>query len=87
MEKSDDKREVEAKRVFVQPSDAPAFYSDLTQVVATKREIVLQFYQNIPGPPTSEGDIVEITSRLQATIALNLTHAKKLGKLLLERAN
>lgn len=85
MAKSDNKSEVKVNRVFEQPSDAPTFYSDLAQVSATKNEVILQFYQTIPGPPGSNGPVSEVTTRLRATVTVSIPHAKKIGQVLLER--
>lgn len=72
-------------RIFEQPPDAVSFYSDIAQVVSTGNEVVLQFYETIPGPPEKEGQISRVRSRLRATITVSLQHAKNIGKLIMER--
>lgn len=75
---------VSAKRLFQEPDDAIAFYSDFTQVIATGNEILLQFYESIPGLPTEKG-IETVNTRLKATVSLSNAHATNIGKLLLEK--
>jgi len=72
-------------RVFEQPPDAVSFYCDMAQVFATGNEIVLQFYESIPGPPGVTGNIGKVRTRLRATITLSVPHAANIGKLLVER--
>jgi hypothetical protein len=73
-------------RVFEQPADAISFYCDLAQVVGTPNEIVLQFYETIPGPPSgSKGDIQMARSRLRATVVVSQSHATNIGQLLLQK--
>ncbi|OGP82502.1 MAG: hypothetical protein A2V87_10740 [Deltaproteobacteria bacterium RBG_16_58_17] len=72
-------------RLFEQPSDSISFYADFGQVLHTENEIILQFYETIPGPPDPEGVISNVRSRLRATITLSLPHARNVGKLLVER--
>ena len=75
----------EIQRIFEQPPDAISFYSDMGQVIATGNEVVLQFYETIPGTPDPEGHPKNVRSRLRATITISHAHAKRIGKLLLER--
>ncbi len=65
-----------AQRLFEQGPDAVSFYSDLVQVLNTGSEVVFQFYETIPGPPTSPaGQITHVRTRLRATIQLSPGHA------------
>jgi len=73
------------ERVFEQPPDSISFYCEMGQVVATENEIVIQFYETIPGAPNPEGKIDKAKSRLRATITLSHPHAATIGKLLTER--
>ena len=72
-------------RLFEQPSDSISFYTDFGQVVQTGNEIVLQFYETIPGLPDPDGGIKNVRSRLRATITLSIPHARTIGKLLVEK--
>ena len=72
------------RRVFEQPSDTISLYSDYAQVVGTGYEVVVQFYESIPGIPTSGGPPEVVTTRLRATIALSREHAANLGKSLVQ---
>jgi hypothetical protein len=52
------------KRLFEQPTDAIACYSDVVQILRTGPEIVMQFYETIPGPPSPpQGKITSVRSR------------------------
>jgi len=75
----------EAERLFEQPHEAISFYSDYAQVIHTGPEVVVQFYETIPGNPVPLGQIPKVTTRLRATIMLSVPHAKNLGTLLMER--
>jgi hypothetical protein len=77
---------VEVERSFEQPSDAISFFSDSGQVLYTGNEVVLQFYETIPGPPAPDGSIKNVRSKLRATVTLSLSHARNIGKLLVEKA-
>jgi len=70
-------------RVFELPPDALSCYSDHAQVMSTGNEVLLQFYETIPGPPGPDGRIAQVRTRLRATIILSPQHAQNLGKLLL----
>lgn len=83
--KAEEKRPIE--RIFEQPPDAISFYSDLGQVLETGHEVVMQFYEAIPGPPDMGGRITKVRTRLRATITVSHSHALNLGKLLVERAS
>lgn len=86
-EKKQKKKEapVTMERVFEQPPDAISFYCDIGQVLATGNEIVLQFYETIPGPPGPDGKITRVRSRLRATVILSLPHAANIGKHLIKK--
>ena len=72
-------------RVFEQPADALSFYSDYAQVIGTENEIVLQFYETIPGAPGPSGALQMVRSRLRANVVIGKNHALNIGRLLLER--
>ena len=78
-------KEIQIQRVYEQPPDAVSFYCDMTQILSTGNEIILQFYETIPGPPGPEGQITQVRTRLKATITIGLTHAQTIGKLLTEK--
>jgi len=69
-------------RIFEQGADAISFYSDFAQVFNTGHEIVLQFYETIPGAPSPSGKIQTIRTRLKTTITVSHAHAKNIGNLL-----
>jgi hypothetical protein len=76
------------ERQFEQPLDAVSCYSDLTQTVVTDHEVILQFYEAIPGPPQPpHGEPNAVRMRLRATIVLNKTHAEKLARNLTQAAS
>jgi hypothetical protein len=77
--------EIQVPRFYEQPPDAVSFYSDIGQILYTGNEVVLQFYETIPGPPGLEGVIKDVRSRLRATITMSTSHAHNIAKLLLER--
>ncbi len=81
----DQKTERQLPRIFEQPTDFVSFYSDVAQVSATGNEVVLQFYETIPGPPGPEGKIVQVRTRLRATVTVSEVHAKNIGQLLLKQ--
>jgi len=72
-------------RVFEQPADAASFYCDYAQIVGTEHEVVLQFYETIPGPPGPSGTLQMVRCRLRANVTIGKTHAVNIGRLLLER--
>lgn len=77
---------VQLTRFFEQPPDAISFYADFGQVINTGNEIVMQFYETIPGPPgPPDGQIKNVRSRLRATVILSPPHAHNIGKLLVEK--
>jgi len=79
----DEKKEAQSKRIFEQLPDAISFFSDFAQIINTGKEIVIQFYETIPGLPGPEGHILGVKTRLRATITIGLEHAKIIGNLLL----
>jgi uncharacterized iron-regulated protein len=87
MQKPDQQDPVKINRVFEQPGDMASFYSDVAQVISTGQEIVLQFYETIPGSPDANGKMSSARSRLRATITLSMSHARNIGKLLLDRVD
>ena len=74
-----------AQRIFEQPPDAISLYSDIVQILATGHEIIMQFYETIPGPPGSGGQVEVVRTRLRATIAVSIPHATNIGNLILEQ--
>ena len=48
-------KQIQIQRVFEQPLDAVSFYCDMTQILSTGNEIILQLYEAIPGPPGGPG--------------------------------
>lgn len=81
------KKEVPAtiERVFEQPPDSISFYCEMGQVFATENEIVVQFYEMIPGPPGPEGNITRVRTSLRATVTFSIPHAANIGKTLVEK--
>lgn len=76
----------QAQRVFEQPADAISFYSDFARIADTGNEVLLQFYETIPGPPGPDGAVQMARTRLRATVMVSRQHAGRIGQLLLERA-
>jgi hypothetical protein len=77
--------EIVIERYFEQSPAAISFYCDFAQVLGTGNEVVLQFYETIPGTPDREGKITKVLSRLRATITFSLPHAQVFGKVLVAR--
>lgn len=77
--------EMQIERIFEQPPDAVSFYCDMGQVFSTGNEIVLQFYEVIPGPPGPGGLITKVRTRLRATVTFSIPHARNIGNLLLQK--
>ena len=73
-------------RIFEQPPDAMSLYSDFTQVMGTGNEIVINFYDTIPGPPGPGARIEHVRSRLRVTVTVSRSHAANIGRLLTERS-
>jgi len=79
-------KEIQIQRIFEQPSDAISFYCDMTQILSTGNEIILQLYEAIPGPPGGPGgQITNMRNRLRSTVTISFPHARNIGKLLIER--
>ena len=74
-------------RLFEQPTDSITCYSDFAQVLATGSEIILQFYETIPGPPGIGGTVTTVRSRLRATVIMSPQHAATIARLLPQQAN
>lgn len=72
-------------RIFEQPPDAISFFSDFAQFANTGHEVVMQFYETIPGSPGPDGNIKSVRTRLKSTITIGLAHAQTIGKLLIEK--
>ena len=79
-------QKIKILRTFEQPDNAMSFYSDLAQITGTGKEVVVQFYETIPGPPDPKGNITKVKSTLRANVIISVDHAKNLGKMLLERS-
>jgi hypothetical protein len=73
-------------RIFEQPQDSVSFYCDVAQIRGTGNEVVLQFYESIPGPPGPGGAIQLVRTRLRSTVVVSKAHAANIGKLLLQQA-
>jgi hypothetical protein len=84
-EKKDIPPGTQVERYFEQSPTAISFYCDMTQVVSTGNEVVLQFYETIPAPPDREGKITKVISRLKATVTFSVPHAHNFAKILVER--
>lgn len=76
--------EAQVTRRFEQPEDALSCYSDFAQIISTGQEVVLQFYETVPGSPELSGQIKTAKSRLRATITVSKAHAANIGRLLLK---
>ena len=86
MEKESGKIHMQISRVYEQPPDAISLYSDVAQILGTGHEVVLQFYETIPGTPGPGGQIQMVRSRLRATITVSMVHALNIGRLLLKQS-
>ena len=74
-------------RVFEQPEGAISCYSDYAQVIGTGNEVVLQFYETIPGAPAGpDSNIQMVRTSLRATISISVSQAKIIGNLLIKHA-
>lgn len=78
---------LQVNRVFEQPESSVSFYSDFAQVLGTGHEVVLQFYETIPGAPGPGGSIQVVRTRLRATITISISHAANIGNLLIKHGN
>ena len=86
MKEDTSKPKQRANRVFEQGPDAISLYSDLAEVINTGHEVVIQFYETIPGPPEGpKGTVQVVKSHLRATITISKAHALNLGNLLLRQ--
>jgi hypothetical protein len=77
---------LEISRVFEQPEGSLSFYSDVAQVMGTGNEVLLQFYETIPGPPGPSGTMQLVRTRLRATIVVSYAHAANIGNLLIQHS-
>lgn len=77
---------IQAQRVFEQPADAVSFYCDFAQIIGSENEVLMQFYETIPGPPEPDGHVRIANTRLRATVMVSRAQAGKISQLLLERA-
>lgn len=77
---------LQVSRVFEQPSDAISLYSDFAQILGTGHEVVLQFYETIPGTPGPGGQVQMVRTRLRATITVSMAHASNIGRLLIKQS-
>ena len=75
---------MQVTRVYEQPDGSMSFYSDFAQVINTGHEVLLQFYETIPGPPGPGGNVQTVRTRLRATIAVSIPHAANIGNLLIK---
>jgi len=75
----------QVQRIFEQPPDAISLYSDMAQVIRAPNEIVLQFYETVPGPPGPDGKITVVRTRLRATVTVSIPHAANIGDILRTR--
>ncbi len=48
---------IQVNRIYEQGPDSVSFYSDVAQIVNTGHEVVLQFYETIPGAPGPDSKI------------------------------
>lgn len=78
--------DTEVRRSWEQPDDAIVCYSEVAQIIGTGQEVVLQFYETIPGAPGPSGKIETARSRLRATVIVSKPHAVNIGRLLLKHA-
>ncbi len=76
---------VAVQRIFEQPADAQTCYADFAQIVATGAEVILQFYETIPGTPGVGGKVTMARSRLRSTVITSPQHAANIARLILER--
>lgn len=78
---------MDVNRVFEELAGAVSFYSDYVQVISTGEEVIVQFYDTIPGPPAAPGSAVMVRTRLRTTITLSFAHAGRLANLLAQHAS
>ena len=77
--------QIEIQRLYEQSPDALSMYSEIAHIVGTRNEVIIQFYETIPGIPGPSGAAETMTTRLKATITMSFAHAANLGRILLER--
>jgi hypothetical protein len=70
------------ERSFSISPDLVSFYSDYAHVLGTADEVMLNFYETIPGLPNESGNVEGAESRLRATVTLSMRHAGVLARLL-----
>jgi hypothetical protein len=68
----------QVERIFEQPLDAITCYADVVSLAVTDHEVIVQFYEPVPGPPKAGGPPV-MRTRLRATVILTKEHAGKLA--------
>ena len=73
----------QVRRNFEQSPNALSVYSDYAQIIGTDNEVILQFYETIPGIPGPGGASEMVTTSLKATIVVSLAHAANIGRLIL----
>lgn len=78
---------LQVNRVFEEPGNSVSFYSDFAQVLGTGHEVVLQFYETIPGAPGPGGNIQVVRTRLRATVTISIPHAANIGNLLIKHGS
>jgi len=78
---------LQVSRIFEQPETAISCYSDMAQVFGTGNEVVLQFYETIPGAPGPGGQLQMVRTRLRATITISQPHAANIGNLLIKHGS
>jgi len=66
------------ERPYEQPPDAVSCYADMTQMVRTSNEVIMQFYEAIPGVPKGPAGPEVVRMILRATITLNVDHARRI---------
>ncbi len=77
--------ETQVSRIYEQPPDAISCYAEVAQIMGTAHEVILPFYETIPGSPGPGGQIQMVRSRLRATVIVSKAHAVNIGRLLLQR--
>ena len=83
----DERNGHQVKRTFAQTPDFVSFYSDYTQVVGTGHEVMVQFYETIPGLPTGDAKSVrDVATRLRASITVSPKQAANIGELLIKQS-
>lgn len=83
---ADDDAGRRVSRMYEQPPGAVSCYADITQIVRTEHEVIIQFYEGIPGIPNSEGNPDTVRNVLRATIIVHADHASRIGRGLIQAA-